>query len=42
MAEMHVTRESPTQITLETDPTWKVETSKTYADSVKQGSDHRS
>ena len=37
MAEMYVTHESPTQLTLEMDPAWKAETSKTYADSVKQG-----
>jgi hypothetical protein len=37
MAEMHVTHESPGQITLELDPAWKAETSKTYADSIKQG-----
>jgi hypothetical protein len=37
MAEMRVTHESPTQITLELDPKWKAETSKTYADSIKQG-----
>lgn len=37
MAEMHVTHESPTQITLELDPAWKAETSKTYAESIKRG-----
>src|SRR5512141_1555360 len=37
MAEMHVTHESPTQLALELDPEWKAETSKTYADSLKQG-----
>jgi hypothetical protein len=37
MAEMHVTNETPTRITLEIDPAWKAETSKTYADSLKQG-----
>jgi hypothetical protein len=37
MAEMHVTNESPTQITLELDPAWKAETSKTYAESIKRG-----
>jgi hypothetical protein len=36
MAEMHVTHESPTQITLETDPAWREEMSKTYADSITQ------
>lgn len=37
MAEMRLTHESPTEITLELDPEWKVEMSKTYADSLKQG-----
>lgn len=37
MAKMHLTSESPTKITLELDPAWKAETSKTYAESIKQG-----
>jgi hypothetical protein len=37
MVEMYVTDESPSSITLATDPDWKAETSKTYADSLKQG-----
>jgi hypothetical protein len=37
MAQMHVTSESPTKIVLEMDPAWKAETSKTYAQSVRQG-----
>lgn len=37
MAQMRVTNESPTKITLELDPAWKAEMSKTYAQSIKQG-----
>lgn len=37
MAQMHVTNESPTKITLELDPAWRVKTSETYAESIKQG-----
>jgi len=37
MAQMHVTSESSTKMILELDPSWKAETSKTYAQSVKQG-----
>ena len=37
MAKLHVTNESPTKITLEMDPAWKAETSKTFAESIKQG-----
>lgn len=37
MAQMHVTNESPTKITLEMDPAWRADTSKTYAESIKQG-----
>jgi hypothetical protein len=37
MAQMRVTNESPTKMILELDPSWKAETSKRYAQSVKRG-----
>lgn len=37
MTQMHVTNESPTKITLELDPDWKADISKTNANSRKQG-----